>query len=217
MVVYTGLRYSDRQQGYKSRGHMPAGNEKTKVEGVILAAGLSTRSGRYKMGLPLGDKTVIQRCVEGMVDAVDRIWVVVGWQADQVRALLAPYSKAEPVYNRAFRSGMFSSVKTGLAQVRDAHCFLLPGDITLVSPAVYTLMLAADGDIVIPTYAGKKGHPVLLSRPVIPEILALPDDAILRDYVRAKGYTTVDVQDEGILLDIDTPEDYQAIRAHFCP
>jgi molybdenum cofactor cytidylyltransferase len=192
---------------------MTAQTETRRIEGVILAAGLSTRSGRYKMALPLGGKTVIQRSIESMADAVARIWVVVGWQADQVRALLAPYAKVESVHNPAFRSGMLRSVKTGLAQVRAARCFLLPGDIALVSPTVYTLMLAADGDIVIPTYGGKKGHPVLLSRSVIPEILALPDDAILRDHIRAKGYTTIEVPDEGILLDIDTPEDYQAMRA----
>jgi molybdenum cofactor cytidylyltransferase len=169
------------------------------------------------MALPLGDKTVIQCSVESMVDTVDRIWVVVGWQADQVRALLASYTRVELVYNASFRKGMFSSIKAGLAQVRNAHCFLLPGDIAHVSSAVYTLMLAADGDIVIPTYRGRKGHPILLSRSVIPEILALPDDAILRDYVRARGYTTVEVPDQGILLDIDTPEDYQAMRARYRP
>jgi CTP:molybdopterin cytidylyltransferase MocA len=58
---------------------------------------------------------------------------------------------------------------------------------------------------------------VLLSRSVIPEILALPTDAILRDYIQARGYITVGVPDEGILLDIDTPEDYQAMRARVCP
>ena len=196
---------------------MPTSTEKTRVEGVILAAGLSTRSGRDKKALPLGGKAVIQRSVESMEDAVDHIWVVVGWQADQVRDLLAPYAKVEPVYNHAFRKGMLSSVKTGLAQVCAARCFLLPGDIALVSPAVYTLMLAAEGEIVIPTYAGRKGHPLLLSQSVIPEILALPDDDILRDYIQARGYATVGVQDEGILLDIDTPEDYQAIRARCRP
>jgi molybdenum cofactor cytidylyltransferase len=187
------------------------------TEGVILAAGLSTRSGRFKMALPLGDKTVIQRSVESMIDAVDRIWVVVGWQADQVQALLAGYAKVEFVHNPSFRQGMFSSIRAGLAETRDAHCFLLPGDIALVPSAVYTLMRAADGDIVIPTYSGRKGHPVLLSRSVIPEILALPTDAILRDYIQARGYITVGVPDEGILLDIDTPEDYQAMRARVCP
>ena len=58
------------------------------VEGVILAAGLSRRSGRFKMTLPLGERTVIEHCVAGMAGAVSRIVVVVGWQASRLQELL---------------------------------------------------------------------------------------------------------------------------------
>ena len=81
------------------------------VEGVILAAGLSRRSGRFKMTLPLGDKTVIERSVEGMAPFVSRIIVVLGWQAARLRNLLAANDKVEPVFNDRFRNGMFSSVR----------------------------------------------------------------------------------------------------------
>ena len=185
------------------------------VEGVLLAAGLSTRSGRYKMALPLGDKTVIQRSVENMYDAVDRIWVVVGWQADQVRALLASYDKVRCVPNEHFRRGMFSSVQVGLTRTRAARVFLQPGDCAFIAPQVYAQMLLIDGEIVIPTYGGRKGHPVLFQGSTIPEILALPDDAILRDYIRTKGFTPLAVEDDGVLLDVDTPEDYQVLRARY--
>jgi molybdenum cofactor cytidylyltransferase len=185
------------------------------VEGVLLAAGLSTRSGSYKMALPLGDRTVIQRSVENIYAAVDRIWVVVGWRAKEVRAMLTPYAKVECVHNRDFRRGMFSSVQVGLAQTTAPRVFLQPGDYALISPNIYGQMLSVESEIVLPTYGGKKGHPVLLSRQAIREILALPDDAILRDYIRAKGSTVVEVPDEGILLDIDTPKDYIAVSAKY--
>lgn len=165
------------------------------------------------MALPLGDRTVIQRSVENMYDAVDRIWVVVGWQAEQVRALLAPYVKVECALNKDYRRGMFSSVKTGLARTSAARVFLQPGDCAFIAPKVYTQMLSVDATIVIPTYGGKKGHPVLFQGPAISEILALPDDGILRDYIQAKGFTSLEVEDDGILLDLDTPEDYRALSA----
>jgi molybdenum cofactor cytidylyltransferase len=192
---------------------MPIERGTRTAEGVILAAGLSTRSGRYKMALSLGDKTVIQRSVESMYDAVDHIWTVVGWQAEHVRALLAPYSKVDCVFNVAFRDGMFSSIKTGLAHVSAPRAFLLPGDCALVHPDTYIQLLSVQADIVIPTYGGRKGHPVLFSHRVIPEILALPDEAILRDYVQAKGFATLEVEDNGVVLDLDTPEDYETLRA----
>lgn len=167
------------------------------------------------MALPLGDKTVIQRTVENMYDAVDRIWVVTGWQADRVRALLAGYDKVHCVLNENYSQGMFRSVKVGLAQISATRAFLQPGDCALIQPEVYRQMLLVDADIVIPTFAGKKGHPVLFRHTVIPEILALPDDAILRDYIQARGFTTIAVEDDGILIDLDTPEDYKALRARY--
>jgi molybdenum cofactor cytidylyltransferase len=165
------------------------------------------------MALPLGDRTVLQRCVESVRDAVHRIYVVTGWQADRARALLEPYPSVELIPNPSFRQGMFSSIQAGLARVRAERAFLTPGDYALISPTVYDRMLQVEAEIVIPTCGRKKGHPVLLDRTAIAEILALPADAILRDYIRAKGYTTLEVEDEGILLDIDTPQDYQALRA----
>ena len=188
------------------------GNDAT-VEAVILAAGLSTRAGRWKMALPLGDRSVLQRCVESMYDAVRRIWVVTGWLADRVAALLQTYPKTELVPNPNYRQGMFSSVQAGLARVQARRAFLTPGDYALISPAVYGQMLQVQAEIVIPTHDGRKGHPVLMSQAAIAEILALPGDAILRDYIRNKGFATVEVEDEGILLDVDTPQDYAALQA----
>jgi molybdenum cofactor cytidylyltransferase len=183
------------------------------VEGVILAAGLSSRSGRFKMTLPLGDKTVIERTIESMYDLVQRVIVVVGWQAARLQVLLETYDKVDLVRNDRFRDGMFSSVKAGIARVRAPHFFLLPGDQPLVDARVYARLLAEPGDIVIPTWHGKRGHPVLFRAGLISEILAQPESATLRDYVEARGYVAVEVEDEGICLDLDTPEDYDALLA----
>lgn len=183
------------------------------VEGVILAAGLSTRAGRFKPELPLGQRTVIQRAVESMAAATSRIYVVIGWKAERVRELLEGYEQVALVPNPQYREGMFSSVRAGIAQVAAERFFLLPGDYPAVNARTYEQLLLTPGEIVIPTYGGRKGHPVLLDSRCIPEILAQPSEATLRDYIEAQGYTTVDVQDEGILMDVDTPEDYQVILA----
>ena len=185
------------------------------IEGIILAAGLSTRSGRHKMTLPLGSKTVLERAIEGMSPFVDRVIVVLGWQAERLRALLAGRRDVSLVDNERFREGMFSSVRAGIAEVGAARFFLLPGDQPLVKPGVYTRLLSAECPIVIPTYQGKKGHPVLLASSLVPEILAQPAEATLRDYIQNKGYTTVEVSDDSILLDLYTADDYAAILRRF--
>ena len=185
------------------------------VEGVVLAAGLSSRSGQYKMTLPLGDKTVIEKSMEGMYELVSRILVVVGWNAERIRSLLGAYHKVEFVLNEDYRAGMFSSVKAGMAHVGAPRFFLLPGDHPLIGAEVYSRMLATTGDIVIPTFEGRKGHPVLFSSQLIPEILCYPNSATLRDYIRMKGHTEVEVEQEGILIDLDTPEDYRALLTRY--
>jgi molybdenum cofactor cytidylyltransferase len=128
------------------------------VEGVVLAAGLSRRSGQFKMALPLGDKTLIEVTIDGMLPFVDRVIVVVGWLAERLRVLLAGRRNVDLVYNERYREGMFSSVRAGIAQVRAARFFLLPGDQPLVQAEVYARLLTAEGAIAIPTYHGKKGH-----------------------------------------------------------
>ena len=71
-------------------------------EGVVLAAGLSTRMGQYKMTLPLANKTVLEKSIEGMYQVIRRILVVVGWEAERIRELLAPYDKVELVTERVY-------------------------------------------------------------------------------------------------------------------
>jgi molybdenum cofactor cytidylyltransferase len=171
------------------------------------------------MALSLGERTVIERSIEGMYDVVERILVVVGWREDTVRGLLAPYPKVEFVPNEAYRQGMFSSVRAGVARVRAAWCFLQPGDIPLVGAEVYEQLLqeadAAAVDVAIPTYGGRRGHPLLMARRVIPRLLDLPPEATLRDLIRERGYLPVPVSDENILHDIDTIDDYRAMATRY--
>jgi molybdenum cofactor cytidylyltransferase len=185
------------------------------VEGIVLAAGLSRRAGCNKMALKLGDRTVIQHSVDGMARTVSRVFVVVGWEAERIRELLVDYGNVEIVMNDDFRRGMFSSIKAGILRVQAPRFFLLPGDHPLVGVSVYRKMLATDGDIVIPTFQGRRGHPVLMDSHLIPDILHQPEDFTLRDFIHHRGYTTVEVDDRGIRLDIDTLSDYHTIRAAY--
>ena len=181
------------------------------VEGVILAAGLSRRSGRFKMALPLGDKTVIERSVEGMAPFVRRIIVVLGWQEARLRDLLAAYDVVEPVFNERFRAGMFSSVRVGIAHVQARSWFLLPGDQPLVGPQVYARLLAASGEIVIPAFKGKRGHPILFSLHYRDKILTHYDHVGLRGLLHnhPEDIFELTVTNASVLTDMDYPEDYQ--------
>jgi molybdenum cofactor cytidylyltransferase len=121
-------------------------------------------------------------------------------------------------HNENFAAGgMLSSVKTGVATL-PPHVeafFLVLGD----QPAVRSSTLIAlrqawqqtRAPVVVPMHGRRRGHPVLFDRSCIAEILALPRDATLKNVVQAHTLQTVelDVDDEGVLHDVDTPADYE--------
>lgn len=181
-------------------------------DGVVLAAGMSRRAGCPKLELPMGGRTVIEHSVASLAAFCDRVIVVVGWRAGPVRDILAGYEQVTCVLNEAYEEGMFSSVRVGLTHVRASRLLLLPGDQPMTRPETIRRLLAAEGEIVIPSYRGRKGHPVRIDSRLIPEILAEPPTGTLRDYIASRGYTTVEVDDPGIHHDIDTLADYRAIE-----
>lgn len=182
------------------------------VEGVILAAGFSSRAGAFKMEWLLAGKPLIFHTIDGMVDFCSRIIVVGGHKIEWLIELTGDYKKVQVVFNKNFSSGMFSSVKEGIKHLEGDKFFLIPGDCPLVKKEVYDKLLHARGDIVIPTFQGRKGHPVLIKTFLAKEILREPEHSNLRDFIRRKGYETIEVEDRGILVDIDTMEDYEGAK-----
>ncbi len=183
------------------------------IEAVLLAAGASTRMPSWKMGLFLGPRRVIEWAVAPFLEVADRVIVVGGYRFADLKQLLAPYA-VEVVENRAYDQGMFSSVKVGLRQVSPeaSWVFIHPADHPLVQPRTLQLLLASRGTLVVPTYRGRKGHPLLVRGTLVPEILRWPDTETLRTFVRSHPMTLVDTGDPGVVLDLDTPEDYEALR-----
>ena len=178
---------------------------------VILAAGLSTRMGRWKMVLPYGDSTVIETAAAHALSAVRRVILVTGFRADEIEAVFAGNPEVITCRNDEYRRGMFSSVRTGAAAVTSERFFLFPGDMPGIAPGTYTQLLRAEGaPVVLPEYGGKSGHPVLLAGSVGKAILNEPSDSNLKRVLERFPSVRVPVKDENILNDIDTPKDYHA-------
>lgn len=182
-----------------------------KVEGVILAAGLSSRAGTYKMTLEIEGKTIIEKCVESMYNICSRVIVVGGYKIEKIIPVLSKYYKVEIVYNSNYKEGMFSSVKEGIKNVREERFFLTPGDYPMIRSDVYKAMLKISGDIIIPVYNGINGHPVLLRSSIANELLYNIKYSNLREFVYSKKPKLIDVNDSGILEDVDTIDDYRKL------
>lgn len=185
------------------------------IEAVVLAAGLSSRVSHYKMTLPLGEKTVIEHTADTLLEVCDNVIVVAGHKAQECEQVLHNRKGVRIVENPDFRKGMFSSVQCGVKELSSDTFFVLPGDQPMIQKQTLTKLLEAEGDIVNPSFKGKKGHPVLFRNDCREGILAMPEDGILRDFIHSRKANIVEIEDEGIILDIDTDEDYEYIKKKF--
>jgi molybdenum cofactor cytidylyltransferase len=183
-------------------------------EGIILAAGWSGRTAPgCKLSLDLSGQTMLERSVGSMMPFCAHIYVVTGAHRETVEGILCGRAGITPVHNPDFEAGMYGSVKAGLRRTCADRVFMLPGDCPFVTAEVYAALLAAEGEIVLPTWQGRTGHPVLLQRTAVSKLLQDNTCENLRKFIEAHHPVQVAVDCPGILTDIDTMEDYrQALR-----
>lgn len=178
------------------------------VDGVVLAAGLSSRAGTNKLLLELDGKSIINRCLETISQVCQWVIVVGGHRFGELEAAVGSYPYVELVYNKHYSDGMFSSVLKGIQQVTAERFFLCPGDYPLIDIQTYFDLLSQEFGIIIPSFQGRSGHPVLIDSCYIPAI-GNGDYSSLRCFIRANHYRQIEVSDPGIHLDVDTIADYE--------
>jgi len=187
------------------------------ISGILLAAGESRRMGDLKQLMRLGDKSFVEHCVDNLLASrVDEVIVVTGHRSLEVQHAVGE----RPVrfaYNADYPSGMASSIKCGVQATseRARACLLAlvdqpQIDAALINSVIETYAMART-KIVIPTYAGKKGHPILLDLSLKDEILTMDLEHGLRRVVRAHAdrISFVEANDSAVLEDCDLPADYE--------
>jgi molybdenum cofactor cytidylyltransferase len=198
-------------------------NKHSRVGAIILAAGRSTRMGEAKQLLRMGESTVLDQTLAHVRGAgVDEIVLVLGFSAQTIRERL-PISVIEGlkvVVNQAYEQGMASSLREGLSALdpqTDAALIVLADQPFIRSDTLNRIVeehRRTRAQIVIPLYRGFRGNPVLLDRSVFPKVMALDGDigcrAIFGSHL--EGIVKVEVDDVGILLDIDNKDDYERLR-----
>ncbi len=190
---------------------------------IILAAGYSSRMGRFKPLLPIDGRPAVERLVRIFKkNRVDDILVVTGHRGQDIDQALK-HTGVQIVENPEFDQGMFSSVKAGVQQIgkeTDAF-FVIPADIPLVRPLTIDLVKSTyhlhTGHIIYPCFKSRRGHPPLIPAQLIPAILSSQKDGGLRAVLENKACLSkdIDVPDRHILMDMDHPKDYTAALACF--
>lgn len=192
-------------------------NPQLAVAAIVLAAGESRRFGQPKQLLPIGDKTMIQHVVDIALDSpLEQVIVVLGCRATEIRASIAG-RPVQVVINQEWKSGLSSSVRTGLLAVKpevSAALFVLadqPGVTTEVIAKLIERHRETRALIVVPTHRGRRGNPVLFDRSLFTELMQVKGDQGGRRLIaeREDELEKVEVETEAIFTDIDTVEDYQ--------
>ena len=195
------------------------------VWALILAAGRSRRMGTPKLLLPYEGTSIVQNVVRKVRAAgVPSVLVVLGAERDSIKDILKDDS-VKFVRNPDFRRGMLSSVQSGLRALPRAATWamVLLGDQPALSEPVIRAMLQARErtakGILVPVCKGKRGHPLLFDLKYKKEALALDPAIGLRQLLRdhPDDILEVEVEDEAVLKDIDTPEDYRQANASRIP
>ena len=197
------------------------------IAGIILAAGESSRMGRDKALLPLGRETFLERLIEILRGEVSPLLVVLGHHAEEIVARISrPAGPARPddfqiVRNPDYKLGQLSSLQAALRSLQGQSvagalvCLVdHPAITTAVVRAVLERFRTRQPEIIIPTCRGRRGHPVFFSAKLFPELLDAPLDQGARVVVRrhAAAVELVETGEEGILLDVDRPDDYELLR-----
>ncbi len=184
--------------------------DKRMVHGVVLAGGKSCRMGSNKMLLSLGKSTVIGTNIKKLLEIAELVVVVTGRYHHEIKDYLEsefPEAALRVIYNECYESGMFSSVQCGLKECC-GDVILVPGDSPFYQMSTLESLMEVQGDFVVPSYQRRGGHPILLRQPVIERLLRATGTSNLKSLRELEEVVWLDVDDEGILLDIDTQEDY---------
>jgi molybdenum cofactor cytidylyltransferase len=188
------------------------------IAAVILAAGESRRMGSPKPLLRLGDTTFLERLVGQFLASRARpVVVVLGHEAERIRSQVC-LDDALVVVNPDYRQGMLSSIRVGLQALQGepvAGVLICPADLPDISTAVVDLVIGqweeTRAPIVVPVCTGRRGHPVLFARALFEELLKAPNSVGARQVMwdHAAEVTEVPTEERGIIMDIDTPEEFE--------
>jgi molybdenum cofactor cytidylyltransferase len=187
------------------------------IAAVILASGLSERLGNNKLLMPLGNQSVVEHVIDSVKSSkIENIFLVYGKNESEFKTI-SHHKKINLIYNEKYYYGQSMSVKSALNSIGNNFqgiMFLL-GDQPFIKTKTINLLIEHFNKnplgIIVPTYQGKRGNPVIFSRDFFTQIKNIQGDKGAREVIE-KNYNEVihvPIADSFENFDIDTRKDYE--------
>ena len=188
---------------------------------IVLAAGKSSRFGSNKLLSETDGEAMIQRVVRtSLASRASEVVVVVGFEEDKIRHALQSY-ECRVVSNPEFENGQTSSVIAGVNSVKKHAnaAMILPGDVAFIKAEQINKVIDeynfAPSSIVVASYRGRMGHPILFDHALFDEMLRITEEkAGLKEVVdrHRSEIRRVEVESREVLLDVDLPNDLRSLE-----
>jgi len=189
------------------------------IVAVILSAGESSRMGRPKALLPIDGVRFVEKIVSTLKSTdVGNIIVVLGHNAEEIRRKIRNLP-VTILINHDYKQGQLSSLQVAIRRLESSggpvdgilvhlvdHPYIEAKLVNLMIDRFYETKKL----IVVPRFQDRRGHPVIFARALFSELLAAGTDQGAKPVVHAHRDDTleIDTDDKGVLIDIDTPEEY---------
>ena len=188
-----------------------------KISAILLGAGESKRMGKNKLFLSWGKRTILDHCLQALFRSMaEEVVVVINDRMEEI----AHYWRekgVKVVVNPDYRKGMSISIRCGLKALnpKSGGILIALGDQPFIKTRTINALIGAfgraEGKIIVPSFRGRRGHPVIFHRKYEEELLRLRGDAGGKTIImkHPEDVHIIPVKSEGVIRDIDTWGDYK--------
>ena len=189
------------------------------ISAILLAAGQSKRmTGENKLTKEIKGSPLIKHSVKNILaSSIDELIVILGHQKEIIEKLIDKNERVKFIFNKDFESGMASSIKTGLKHLsnKTEAFFICLGDMPMVNHDIYNQLIKSKDNrkIIVPTYKGQQGNPVLFDKSMKEKIINISGDVGAKKILELNKdkILNVEINDQSIAKDFNTQNDFNSL------
>ena len=186
------------------------------ISAILLAAGQSKRmDGENKLIKEIQGSPLLKHSVKNILaSSIDELIVVLGYQKEVIEKIIDKNERIKFAFNVNYENGMASSIKTGLNNLSEKTeaFFICLGDMPMVNSDIYNQLIQSKNnkEIIVPTYNGQQGNPILFSKSIKEKIMTIQGDVGAKKILELNKnkILNVEIGNQSIRKDFNTKDDF---------